>query len=626
MRLVFILFLMSVAIATLTRFILLGTAAGGVDWQLNSLLELFARGFVFDVTTGLYLLLPLVLFLLLIPARWHTSKLIRYSLYLGVFGFIYILLFVAVAEWFFWDEFGTRFNFIAVDYLVYRREVAENIQQSYPVGLIFSILAIIALAICYKLKAAIDRALEAVKPFHSRLLISVLLCAVSGVLFVSVNGAQKQFSTNRYQNELAGNGIYDFFYAFRHNQLPYRQFYVMRDDKRMSALLRREVKQKDAQYLNQALFNLGRRIRQSGPERRLNIFLVVMESQSAKYFKMFGREDDSSHLEKFARQGLNFTNVYATGTRTVRGLESISLSFPPTPGRSIVKRPNNGGLFSITSVLNAKGYTSTFLYGGLGYFDNMNAFFSGNGFNIVDRDKLASDEKTFANAWGVADEDVYRRALREADKAYKNKQPFFSLIMTTSNHRPYTYPKDRIDIPSGTSHEGAAKYADWAVGEFVKNARKKPWFDDTVFVFVADHCSGCAGKTALPLARYHVPFIVYAPKYIRPRKVSKLASQIDVAPTLLALLNMQYDSYFFGKNILTMQPKDERALISNYQRLGVYRNNKLTVLMPQQKAYQRVMPLTKNRYQVLKGNDPQLDGVIDYYQGADFIYQNRTGS
>jgi membrane-anchored protein YejM (alkaline phosphatase superfamily) len=290
------------------------------------------------------------------------------------------------------------------------------------------------------------------------------------------------------------------------------------------------------------------------------------------------------NLDRLAGQSLWLSNLYATGTRTVRGLESLTLSVPPTPGEAIVKRPDNGGLFSLGQLFAAHGYDSTFLYGGFGYFDNMNDFFGKNGFRIVDRAAMTAPEIAFANIWGVADESLYGRAMREADGDFARGQPFFQLVMTTSNHRPYSYPDGRIDIPSKSGREGAVKYTDWAIGDLLAKARQKPWFKDTLFVIVADHCAGSDGRTALPLNRYRIPLFVYSPAHVKPQRIERLVGQIDVAPTLLGLLHWNYDSRFFGKDILRMTDADERALLSNYQHLGLLDRQRLVVLSPGGKA------------------------------------------
>ena len=138
-------------------------------------------------------------------------------------------------------------------------------------------------------------------------------------------------------------------------------------------------------------------------------------------------------------------------------------------------------------------------------------------------------------------------------------------------------PPDRADpAAAGT---GEIKYTDYALGQLLKKAAKQPWFEDTLFVVTADHCAASAGKIGLPVNKYHIPLFVYSPKHIEAGEIDRLSNQIDLAPTLLALLHFSYDSFFFGKNILAQDFK-EKAFIANYQKLGILSSGELLILSP----------------------------------------------
>jgi phosphoglycerol transferase MdoB-like AlkP superfamily enzyme len=305
-------------------------------------------------------------------------------------------------------------------------------------------------------------------------------------------------------------------------------------------------------------------------------------------------------------------------------MEALSLSLPPTPGRSMIKRPNNENLFTFGSVLRAKGYDTAFIYGGFGYFDNMNYFFGNNGYRLVDRSSVKSDDITFANVWGACDEDLLRWTMREADKAAAADKPFHFFVMTTSNHRPYTFPAGRIDLPSKISgRDGAVKYTDFAIGQFIRDAEKKPWFKNTIFVVVADHCASSAGKTEVPVQNYHIPLIIYAPGgQIAPGKISTLTSQMDFAPTLLGLLHWSYPSRFFGHDVRKIAAKEGHALLGTYQELGHLEEDEFTILKP-------VRQMATYRYDestyALVGEAPNVeaqDESIGFYQSASYMFRH----
>ena len=341
-----------------------------------------------------------------------------------------------------------------------------------------------------------------------------------------------------------------------------------------------------------------------------------MESMSANDMGAFGNTSGlTPNLDRLSREGIAFTNTYATGTRTVRGLEAVTLSIPPTPGQSIIRRPDNENLFSLGFVFKDRGYDTKFIYGGYGYFDNMNTFFAGNGFDIVDRTNMNKEEVDFANVWGICDEDMFNRAIKEADQSFASGKPFLHLVMTTSNHRPYTYPEGRIDIASGSNRLGGVKYADYSVGKLIEDAKTKPWFKDTIFIFVADHTAGAGGKAELNPEKYHIPMIFYAPQHIKPQHFDAIASQIDLPTILLGMLNFSYYSKFYGEDLLHDSDEIGHAFISNFQKVALIKSDELTVLAPKRKIDQFTWPAVQMKK--IGGNENKREAIA-YYQSASW--------
>ena len=608
----------------LTRTVLLFFHLADADVGLFDVLRLYGIGLVYDLSFLLYAALPPALYLLLCPARLWRSKGHAIFLHALMGVALFAMLFVAVAEWLFWDEFGVRFNFIAVDYLVYSDEVINNILESYPIYPLLAILVVLAMAATVGLRHTLEHALAAPMLRKPRALLYLGALAIAALIGSVVIGQNFPLGMggNVFQRELASNGPFQFFAAFRNNELDYQQFYATLPDPRAAALLRAELSEPIARFVGSDPLDIRRAIDNPGLEQRRNLVLVTIESLSAKYLGSFGdRRGLTPNLDALRDQSLFFSNFYATGTRTDRGLEAITLSMPPTPGRSIVKRiGRESGFASLGQQLEAKGYDSVFAYGGRGYFDNMNAFFGGNGYRIVDQSSVPEDEMHFQNAWGMADEDLYAQAMKIADQDHAAGKPFFLQLMTTSNHRPYTYPDGRIDIPSGRGREGAVKYTDYAIGQFLDRARGKPWFNNTVFVFVADHTAGSAGKEDLPVANYHIPLFILAPGLVVPHEVSTLSSQIDLAPTLLALLNMDYVSTFYGRNVLSDETRPGRALLGNYQHLGLFDGKDLAILSPRRGMRRHDDALGLSHETKVDSEDPLLRRDIAYYQGASHAF------
>jgi len=615
------------SVFVLTRSLLLVVHFASTDIALSELPKLYATGLVYDLVFLLYASLPLALYLLICPKRLWQSRWHRWFLLALAAVSFFAMLFTAAAEWLFWDEFGVRFNFIAVDYLVYSKEVVDNIMQSYPIIPLLSLLALLAIGLTFALRPWFRQAFAA--PFlpKSRAFACVFMLALATA--VAIFGVGQDFPRasggNSYLRELASNGPYQFFAAFRNNELDYRGLYPTIDNHQVAKLLREQIAPDNPRFISQDPLSVRRVVENPGEEKHLNIVLVTVESLSAKYLGSFGDTRGlTPYLDELRKHSLIFTNFYATGTRTDRGLEAVTLSIPPTPGRSIVKRiGRETGYASLGKQLSARGYDSVFLYGGRGYFDNMNAFFSGNGYRIVDQSSVPDEDISFKNAWGMADEDLYRQALKVADSDYQSGKPFFFHIMTTSNHRPYSYPDGRIDIPSGSGREGAVKYTDYTIGEFLKAAQQKPWFDDTLFVFLADHCAGSAGLQDLPVANYHIPLFIYSPKHVAAREFSGVSSQIDVAPTLLGLLNMDYVSTFFGRDLLRESELPGRALIGNYQHLGLFDGENLAILSPGQGMRRHNDALGASVEVKVGRRDPLMQQAIAWYQGASYDFSHR---
>jgi phosphoglycerol transferase MdoB-like AlkP superfamily enzyme len=606
-------------ISLLDRTILLFKAADVAHPGILGFLEIYGMGLLFDLSAAIYFLIPFIILLVLIPDRFYRGHVGTAIVSALLFALVFGLGFTAVSEYLFWDEFASRFNFIAVDYLVYTSEVIGNIRESYPVRSILIAVAIASLVVIVMLRRSVVARIGGPGGLKHRGSVLLLFLLLPVLDFIVVDASYAHVSENRYVNELASNGIYSFFAAFRNNELDYSRYYQTEPEE--------QVKTNLAQLLSNNVDAdlpglLQRSVHQRTAEQRYNVVLITVESLSAKFFSAFGNQQGlTPNLDHLAKEGLLFTDLQATGTRTVRGLEAISLSVPPTPGRSIVKRPHNANLYNIGTELQRRGYTTRFIYGGYGYFDNMNEFFSNNGFEIVDRTDLSEEEIHFANTWGVSDEDLLDRVLKEADQSADQGKLFFNLVMTTSNHRPFTYPEGKIDIPSHTGREGAVKYTDYAIGRFIEQAKQHTWFDNTIFIIIADHCASSAGERDLAVNKYHIPLLIYAPAIIKPGTVDTLASQIDLAPTLLGLLHFDYESHFFGRDLLATGGKPNRAFVGNYQKLGYLHNDILTILSPQQKVEQYRVDLSSGKYLESISDTHELDDTIAYYQGASLIYE-----
>lgn len=604
------------------RLLLWLSVSLGLGYNPLSLSEAFGTlglGLWFDLNALCYLLLPLLLLSLLLPERVRQHARLKPVRRLLAGLFIFVLLFTAVAEFVFWQEFSTRFNFIAVDYLIYTKEVIGNIRQSYPVPLILLGIALLTGGLLWAASKKIRFANVKTAKQKLALLLGALSLPYLSLQLANVD--QMEFSRNAYANELAGNGWFSFAAAARRNELDYDKFYL-----RLDAAKARQI----LQGLHADRQAVGANVSPSIPSikpfsrRPKNVVLISVESLSADYLGVYGnRKNLTPQLDALAADSVVFDRLFATGTRTVRGLDALSIAIPPIPGQAVVHRPNSDHLAGIGQLLRARDYATFFIYGGYGAFDNMNHYFASNDYTVVDRTDF--DEKTVQseNIWGVDDESLFNNATRILDAQFKTQRPFFAHIMTTSNHRPYTFPAGKIDLAPG-SREAAVKYSDYAIGQFIALAKTKPWFKDTLFVIVADHCAAVAGKTKLPVAKYHIPLFFYAPALLPARHYTRLASQIDIVPTLLDALGEPGSEHFYGQSLFQAEREawPERAFISNYQSLGYLKNGTLTVLTPKRRAEAYQVDAQTLESTPIAPSPSLLEEAVAYYQTASRAYKS----
>ncbi|HVJ38757.1 MAG TPA: LTA synthase family protein, partial [Stenotrophomonas sp.] len=281
-----------------------------------------------------------------------------------------------------------------------------------------------------------------------------------------------------------------------------------------------------------------------------NLVVILEESLGAQFIGSLGGLPLSPHYDRLSAQGWALERLYATGTRSVRGIEAVVSGFPPTPAEAVVKLPaTRTRFFTLADLLARHGYDTAFYYGGESHFDNMRGFFLGSGFQrIVDRDDFARPD--FVGSWGVSDEDLFALADQQFRQLSAQGKPFFGLVFSSSNHDPFEFPDGRIQLheqPKQTRNN-AAKYADHALGKFFAKAMASPYWRDTVFLVVADHDSRVFGQDLVPIGNFHIPGLILGGG-IAPRRDTRIASQIDLAPTVLSLMGIAGPTPMLGQDL-----------------------------------------------------------------------------
>ena len=616
--------------ALLTRLALLIYARHDLDASAASVVAALAVGELFDLVTSLWLVAPLVLVLAILPDGWFRRRAIRGWMRAWLFFLFALSAFVICAEVLFFDEFNGRFNFVAVDYLIYPTEVVTNLWESYPLPAILLGVVLVGAGGVWLARRRIRRALD-VPTSGSRRLVTALAYGVSlGALTVGVSPQMARVSDDRALNEIALNGYYTFWLAFLGQDAPYEGLYATRPAADEDARLRSLLASAGAPGPTSAAHPTLRHVTASTPETRRNVVLVLEESLGSIFLSTLHPRGDTVLTPRFdslLAEGTVLTNAYSTGNRTIRALEATTASIPPLPGISIVRRPASRDLFPLPALLRERGYHTSFIYGGRALFDGMGEYMRNNGMQLIVEQKDYPKE-AFRTAWGVADEVIFDKALATYDSLAATGAPFYSTILSVSNHKPYEYPTGRIAAdPSKHWRTNAVQYADYALGRFIRMAKDRPWFDNTLFVLMGDHGARVYGASEIPLPSYEVPVLFYAPGFIPAgARIETLASSLDIPPTILAQLGISYDSKWFGHDIFAAAPGEGRALMTHNSSLALMRGDRIAVLglRGATDVYQYDRKAARLRLMATPDSAGRelIEDAIAYFHTADRVYRS----
>lgn len=558
--------------------LLLVLAFGPERQDIRETLLVLMEGGQRDLYVALVIGIPLMLYMTVLPEKtwahpWHR----RLFWTVGASG-TFVFLFLLVVEYFFFEEFKSRFNTVAVDYLLYPHEVFVNIWDSYPTGKVL-LVCLAATAFWWWAVARWFAPMWHI-PVPRRLrLTSTIVCLTAALsCALGIGLSAPHVSADRTINELANDGTLSFVRSFWTRQLDYPSFYRTLSKDEAYGRARRLLATPKARFVETGP-SIRRSIVGDSTRPRLNVVLVLVESFGSSFWGCLGRTNSlTPNMDRLAAtEGLLFSNIYASGNRTVRGMEGVLSSFPPLPGDSIVKRHLTDNVETLARVLHRDGYSTRFLYGGRGVFDSMRSYALRNGYDrFIEQSDFANP--TFSTVWGVCDEDLFDRGLQECRELSKSKRPFFATMLTVSNHRPYTFPEGRIPDPQ-RKRRSVVKYTDYALGRFFDQAKHEEFWTNTVFVVVADHGARVYGQQTIPIHSYEIPFLVLGPAVVKaPARIETLGCSLDVAPTLLGLVGRPYESMFFGRDLLNDPKEVGRALVNHNRDVGMLSRDRLVVL------------------------------------------------
>lgn len=571
--------LIVVAVFTLLRLGLLLAYADAATWRAATIARVFWIGLRFDLLVGLCFVMCQLVHLAVVPSQRLTGRLNRWMLECEWLVALLCLPLIVIAECLFFDEFQSRLNYIAFEYLVYPTEVCCNIWESYSVVPYLSLVLALGGSAFVLSRKTLMRWIDVPVSGRYRGGAFLGILAVIGGLAATTNMESRNRCGDRIAVECSGNGLFTFAYYAWTCRFDFDQHYfVVGEDEARERVRQQVIRPSDRRHDGSP--NPVDRVVDTGePRRDWNVVLILEESFGSDFVGSLGDSRGlTPEFDKLTRQGVLFDQFYATGNRTARALEAVLTSMPPIPTESILKREHSQRVFTLAHVLEERGYERLFMTAGRGLFDGVRSFMKANGFNQF-REQSDYRDPIFVNAWGVSDEDLFREALRELDTLHTRRTPFLATLLTVSNHRPFTFPAGRIPSDKQT-HENAIRYADWALGQFFREAAAHDFFRNTLFVVMGDHGARVYGSQLFPIKSYRVPVLLIAPDGAEPgTRCHTLACSLDIAPTILGCLGGEYRSVFFGHDARRIPESAGRAIMQHNHDVALLdANNRLAML------------------------------------------------
>lgn len=560
--------------------------------NVNGWSDVLLQGARIDIATLCWLFILPSLLASLIPMRGIIGKIWRLILRIWLVLGLWIIVYMELATPSFIMEYDLRPNRLFVEYLIYPKEVFGMLWSGYKLELFIGFIgSTLTLFFGWMLSGKVTQRHIPMKIYLRPLLaIAVLLIGVLGARSSlghrPINPAMVAFSSDPLINDLVLNSSYSLLFAVNNmkSERSADKFYGKMNSDKVIELVKRSSAKSNS-FVDGKLPTLNQNIATYQGKKK-NLVILLQESLGARFVGEMGGLPLTPNLDKLLKEGWRFNQMYATGTRSVRGIEAMITGFPPTPSRAVVKlSKSQTGFFTIADLLKNEGYHTQFIYGGESHFDNMKSFFFGNGFEeIVEEKDYINPE--FKGSWGVSDEDLYNKAHDEFTQLNKQDKPFFSLVFTSSNHSPFEYPEGKIE-PYDTefkTRNNAVKYSDYALGTFFDKAKKSEYWDDTIFIIIADHDARVYGSQLVPVAHFHIPALILG-KGIEPKIDERLSNNIDMPPTLLSLIGVDALTPMIGRDLTKpLAKEDERAMMQFDKNFGYLTRDNFVVLSPGEKV------------------------------------------
>lgn len=630
---IFKIYLFSIIIFLIFRIILLITEIDRIKASESAtpanIAMAFVYGFRFDLVVISYIMFIPTL-LLIIRDWFHLEKYIRRS-FLKWFIFIMLSLvfMISGADIPFFNQFFQRFNIGAFEWIenptfVFGMIVKEPryFAIALPV-IVFIILMIKYLTMVFKENQIME--------IKNKILKAIISLVVMVLVFYGMRGRFENkspiregtayFCEDPFLNQLGLNPSFTFANSYIESLIPDNQTINYMTESQANSIVQRWLKISKADKGSPvARFEEVDSINNQPP----NVVLIIMESMSAENLSRHGNKYHiTPFLDSIANKSLYFSNIYSAGMHTFNGIFGTLFSFPAIFRQHSMKKIQyyNG----MPQTLKQLGYSTMFFATHDTQFDNMEGFLRANGFdNIIGQTYYPSNE--IKSTLGVPDHVMFNYSIDYINKTAKNPKPFLATLLTTSNHGPYIVP-DFFKPKNTRDRLAIIEYSDWALKNFMEMAKKQAWYDNTVFVFVADHGISTTTRYEISLTYHHTPLIVFDPSgKIKAGEINKIGGQIDLFPTLMGLLNLPFLNNTLGINL--MKQARPYILINADDKFGVLDTEHILILNKNgdRKFYNHRLNDPTNILSTFedKANEMQLFGEANLQVMQNMINKGKT--
>ncbi|MDD2413384.1 MAG: LTA synthase family protein, partial [Bacteroidales bacterium] len=495
---------------------------------------------------------------------------------------LYIIAFlICFADIPFYIQFGNRFNMSAFQWFDSPIFVIKMIASEYRYWLAvvpFILFSFLWYKWVNHLFLNYSNRISFLKT-HSKLkgilLFSIASILFMGITFLGIRGRIEQkspirigtafFSPYPYANQLGLNPVFTLMRSWLDNQKSENQEIHFISDEQAISIMQQHLGIDTLIHESP----IARFRNTDSKALNYNVILVIIESMGAQNMARFGNTENLTPvLDDLATKSISFDQAYTTGIHTYNGVFSSLFAFPAIPQKHAFNDFPINIYSGLSGVLKENGYQTLFFMTHDDQFDNLGGFLTANHFDEITSQKHYPKEKVISNL-GVPDHVMFEFAVDKISEKSMNEKPFFAAFLTSSNHGPYIFPPDISLRPKSSDvKKQMIEYSDWAIGQFLAQASQKPWFDNTIFVFVADHGFNAPSPHEIPLSYHHSPFLIYAPAILDSVfSSSQIASQMDIFPTVMGLLGNPYINNSLGVDLLN--ENRQYAVVSNDISYGV---------------------------------------------------------